>query len=1070
MLNQASKQSHAWRALLIVAVVAVVTSITPAARSTAAEPASEFLEALRSRGYYDMAVLYLERMENSQLVDTSFKQVLPYEQGATLAMAAKYERDFAARAKMLDDANAALAKFVKDNPRHKLTSAANNQLGNLLVERARMMIEKAGKPSGAGQKTELLKEAGELFDEAHKVFTDGKATIERELKGIKPNLDPEKDADEIAYRDELRKQFLQAQLLSAAVLEEKAEAAIANKKQYEELLTKAGDEYKEIYEKYRTRLAGLYARLYQGRCYQKIAEHKDASKADQDKNYKEALSYYNDLLDQPDDPTPFRALKTKTLLLAIDSWIATGKVDAAVNKGLEWVEKMRPNEAVDLEWIELQLKVAKALKQHADSVQDAAQKREFLKTARKLAETVAKTKTDYKTDAQKLLLTLGGGDPDAEVEQKVAKNFLEAKEFGKEALDRMQANDFAIKNLPARIKAEKDSGVKAELEKQLAEANEGVSKNRQLALNYFNQAIGLANAETSTDDLNVVRYFLCYLNYVEQNYYRSAIIGEFLARRYPNSAGAKPSSKIAMAAYLKLYKEAEKGERDFETRQAVGIAKYITERWPEAPEATEALNTLIPFMIQAGDLDKAMDYVAKVPEDSPVRGEAELKTGQAMWSRYLREVYDLKKAVAEGNPPADKSAKEAELEELKTKAQEVLANGIERMRKAATVDSTLATAVLSLAQIYVDLAQYDKALPMLEDPNIGVLVLVVKKDPATERPGFEAETYKTALRAYIGSLATTSDADITITKARGVMQSLANSVGDDAEGQQRLVAIYISLAKDLEKQLEISDEQSKQALSKGFETFLDEVKNSATRFDVLNWVAETFYSLGTGFDDNTGALDAQARGYYQNAIDTYDRILAKQKSDSSYMPKPELALQVRMRMATVLKRMGEYQKAIDQFAAILTEKKSMLNVQVEAALTFQEWGDNGGGNDKYIKAMQGDKKGADGKDIIWGWGQLSQVTSRYLDKFASVFHDSRYNLALCYYMMANDRTLSNAKKLEYLGKAKRYISATYRIYPELGGPERTARYNSLLKRIQKDLGEPTAGLKAFDTQTAAASS
>ena len=50
--------------------------------------------------------------------------------------------------------------------------------------------------------------------------------------------------------------------------------------------------------------------MYQGRSFQNIG------------NFKEALSYYEELLQHPDEPANSHELKTKVLLLAIDCWLA----------------------------------------------------------------------------------------------------------------------------------------------------------------------------------------------------------------------------------------------------------------------------------------------------------------------------------------------------------------------------------------------------------------------------------------------------------------------------------------------------------------------------------------------------------------------------------------------------------------------------------------------------------------------------------------------------------------------------------------------------------------------------
>src|SRR5262249_7210097 len=153
-----------------------------------------------------------------------------------------------------------------------------------------------------------------------------------------------------------------------------------------------------------------------------------------------------------------------------------------------------------------------------------------------------------------------------------------------------------------------------------------------------------------------------------------------------------------------------------------------------------------------------------IPKESAQRGSAELKTGQAMWGNYLRGMQSLReqedkaKIVGpEAAPPAQIAAKKKELGDLKTRAENTLANGVSRMEKSGKVDATLVSAALSLAQIYVDTNQTPKAIDVLTNEKFGPLVLVKKKHEATQKKGIDEETYKTALRAYISSLGSQKD-------------------------------------------------------------------------------------------------------------------------------------------------------------------------------------------------------------------------------------------------------------------------------------------------------------------------
>ena len=56
--------------------------------------------------------------------------------------------------------------------------------------------------------------------------------------------------------------------------------------------------------------------------------------------------------------------------------------------------------------------------------------------------------------------------------------------------------------------------------------------------------------------------------------------------------------------------------KDFETDHIVSLANYIVDTWSGTPEAAEAINTLIPFLIRQGKLDKAREYVENIPPNS----------------------------------------------------------------------------------------------------------------------------------------------------------------------------------------------------------------------------------------------------------------------------------------------------------------------------------------------------------------------------------------------------------------------------------------------------------------------
>ncbi|MEX2176675.1 MAG: hypothetical protein WD872_20075 [Pirellulaceae bacterium] len=1039
---------------LALAGLAVLANAAPAV-----EPAQAFLDGLRSRGYFDVAIDYLESAQNNPHVPVQFKQTLLYEKGLTLVEGANQQRDSALRETQLDEGQKALREFIGQQPNHLLAMAARNQLGNVLVKRAGNRVEKARKLAPV-QKAPVMQEARQLYQEAIEEFGSLATELGERLKQYPTVLDDQKDAQRIAERDQFRADYLLSQLLTAAAQEELAGALDKDSKQQTETLAAASTAYKDISEKYRTRLAGLYARMYYGRTLLKLGKPK------------EATAIFNELLANPDQEE-FRALKLKVMPLAVDAWSAQALHLEIINKAVPFIDALRPAEARENEMLGMRLAVARACKAYSDEIKKTKPKdpqvRQLLTEGRKLVTFVTKHSGEFQDAARKLLPDFTGGDSQSVAERPEPTTFTDASAAARESITAMQDAQQIIRLLPARIKTEKDAATKAEQEKQLAEAQQKVAAHQDDALAYCRLALKLADKETDVDALNLIRYLLCYLNYQEERYVDAAVIGQFIAERYPASAGARQCAKIAMASYLKLYTENEAEDKAYETARIIGICDYITQKWPDQPEAAEALNTLIPFMIREQKLDEAQAYLAKIPVESPHRGTAELKTGQAMWASYLENSRELRQwETGEVQMPAgvDRAARSQELEALKTKAKQTLVQGVERMQSAGDTGQVMATAVLSLAQIYVDTGEAAKAVALLEDAMIGALTMVRNKNPIATRPGFPEETYKTALRAYISSLAGAGDAAPLVEKAKGVMASLKEHMGDDPASKQKLVAIYVSLARDLQRQMEIAAPQAKSALGQGFEAFLSQVAQDASELDVLNWVAETYRGMGESFVGESKQLSPEAKTYFEKAAQTYNKILAAGKKDPNFLP-GGMQTQIRLQVAKTQRSRNDYVAAMDIFESILKASPARLPVQIEAARTYQDWAALGK-PELYRSAMLGARpdKTNRGKNTVWGWGEIANRTAGD-DRFHDQFHESRFNLALCRYNYALAQK-GQDRKTELLQLAARDITVTIGLYGSSADEKWRKQYDTLLKNVQKALGERATGLKSLENQLPAA--
>ncbi len=119
---------------------------------------------------------------------------------------------------------------------------------------------------------------------------------------------------------------------------------------------------------------------------------------------------------------------------------------------------------------------------------------------------------------------------------------------------------------------------------------------------------------------------------------------------------------------------------------------------------------------------------------------------------------------------------------------------------------------------------------------------------------------------------------------------------------------------------------------------------------------------------------------------------------------------------------------------VLKEKPSLLTRQVQAAEIYQDQGSVAPSG--YVKAIMGGAPGKDGRNLIWGWAKISQLTMRD-SKFDEMFHNARLNIAEARYGYALTRKDSKARK-KVLQDGVEDLWSVYKQRPDLGGPETRA--------------------------------
>ena len=254
-----------------------------------------------------------------------------------------------------------------------------------------------------------------------------KPTFAHVWKSQPKALDPERDASLIEERDRLRGDYVQAQFVAAMLLYEEAWSYDESSPQRRQKFLEAETAFGEVAKKYRRRLAGLSAVLFQGRCQQQLGE------------LRKALSDFEDLLTLPDGETVLRPLKTKALRGAMECWLdpKVQQYEAARQRAEAWLEQQRPNERGDDDWLAVAFLLAKTYHLAAQGEAAGRDQAALLREARRLAIEVAKYRGESQEGAQALLADLGHStQPVAETVQ--AKTFAEAVDAARDALSRRQ--------------------------------------------------------------------------------------------------------------------------------------------------------------------------------------------------------------------------------------------------------------------------------------------------------------------------------------------------------------------------------------------------------------------------------------------------------------------------------------------------------------------------------------------------------------------------------------------------------------------------------------------------------
>ncbi len=696
------------------------------------------------------------------------------------------------------------------------------QLGTMQLERGQQLMAEAKKlPNESAYDAERLTQARE----ARRNFEDARATFElaagiysAELEKLPPTSSSDVGSDQGTKRQEYRSRVAQLRFLAAQGSFETAQSFPPDDDEFHGHHESAAKELAAIYEEFArstSALVGLYARLYEGRCYHAVGE------------YQMALGCYEDLLSQSNVLPPFRRLIASAVHRKAETLMAQEKFDGAIEICRVALKDAQTDEQTMAEWLAVRFRLAEALQNKGETLSAGSlEQRKLLAEARDTYRVVAASTSEYQLAARAAVTALA---PDDGGQREDPKSFQAAYDLAKDALASYNAARLALPT----AKNNNPEGV-PELEAQMQQG-------KQDARHYFRLATTLIEDDTDLKLVNEVRYFLCWLYWEAGDYYRSAVLGEFIARRYPDHPAASSAAKLSMASFEQLYSVAaaaggNTAATEFEARRMAGMAEFITRRWPGTDDADAAFSVLVSFAIRNDRIEEAEKLLSSASDGS--RPRLELQLGNAMWVRYL----ELARANG-GNRPDD-----AALNNLKQSAVQYLRNGFDALRAKGNVSDMLATTSLYLVQAMLSDDKYQEAIALLEDKEVGPLTLLNAGHSIADRPAYVVETYKAALRAYV--LVSPPQEEKAVDTMKSLEKAVQTSGTDGPASTEQLTRIYVGLGVELQKQITALRNSGRarhaERIAAAFAQFLDRIaaRQNEANWPTRVWLAQTYYELG----------------------------------------------------------------------------------------------------------------------------------------------------------------------------------------------------------------------------------
>jgi len=1005
------------------------------------EPADRFLAALRERGYFDVALEYLEMMQSSPLISEDYRQVLPFERAETLIESTRTLRNLREMDDRLNQAHQLLVEYSARELSLEGAARVARYQGNLFFRRARISLSQAESDRlTVDERAVFQRQAREFLRQTRESLLTAQAHI-RELidpqspRGIK--IDPQDPASGELLK-KYQRDFVRLRLDLARSMEELADTFEPNDPERLKFLKEAIEELSNLQTAYRNQPHASnevwQARLREAACYQKLGKPQDA------------LRMLNEVFELTSSAA--RPLKKTAFLIACESWNDLENYPASDIVALlePVVNLLSRNEQRDPDWLRIQMELALAQYRLGESTREEGGARnrtqgETLKRmGGRLLRSIARIPSPHQETARYWLAewNIPLREQREEEGNGLPQTFEDLRNKARDNISEMEV-------LSGEIRTKKNQLTNAtpdqvdQLQLELEDLNEQLAELANLTLELVSFSAQWVDDETSAADRNYLRYLQSYSYFATEQFLEASLIGEFMLEKFPSVDWTKVAMNWVIQSKGALYRQAEEGDRDFELAGLLRVCRAVLERWPGSDEAGRAAVELISIKLPAGEFEESLALYQSIPDSFPAKSLLAIQLGQRLWAVYRG-----------GDAAKLESLSVQDRQQQLQQIRQLLETGIQG---AASTRLTYGTAVAShqLVEVYLEMGNWQLALTGLEGADVSPLDLVKQKNPVIfshpAADSFVRETYRLALRVYLAALRDSKGLGNWVEKIRGVLSAMRQSLSDSNDPQQQAILsqTYSLIANELLKQFDdLESADDKRAFASDMKSFLNTIEKESTDSRIVLWAGSTALGVAQSLTDI--GLVNEAKPLFEQAVAGLTR--AEQLGFDKDPQQEAMMIELQRQRGLALRGNLDFEGALEQFVNILKQQPQNVRAQINAAETLQHWGVERKRARSLAEAIKGTHKWTNPQtrresNLVWGWENLARATRGKNDE---LFYQALYQWSQCRLQFG---ILENNPST--IAAALREIENEENRNPELGGAGWKKKFDALKDQIRQHL-------------------